>query len=91
MEKGVIWHISKSRQMRLLLQEMDPTSKRFKRILSNPMAYVPFKATEPWLVEYINFDLHEALHEIGFCNIQSKASTPGHFTLAATKPDRATT
>lgn len=50
------------------------------------MAYVPFKATEPWLVEYITLDLNNELRLIGFENIQCEASTPGHFTLTARKP-----
>lgn len=67
------------------MQEMNPASKRFQRILGNPMAYVPFKATEPWLVEYIGTNLHAVLREIGFQEIQCTPSTPGHFTLVAKK------
>ncbi len=65
---------------------MDPASKRFERILGNPMAYVPFKATEPWLMEYVATDLHALLGEVGFQGLQCAPSTPGHFTLAAQKP-----
>ena len=68
------------------MQEMNPASKRFQRILSNPMAYVPFKATEPWLVEYISLDLQAELHKAGFLDICFEPSTPGHFTLVAKKP-----
>ena len=68
------------------LQEMNPTSDRFKRLFSNPFAFVPFKATEPWLVEYITMDLLGILSGIGFQNILQEPSTPGHFSLVACKP-----
>ena len=67
------------------MQEMNPASKRFQRILKNPMAYVPFKATEPWLVEYIGTDLQAVLRETGFQELECASSTPGHFTLVAKK------
>lgn len=71
----------------LAIMEMNPTSDRFKRIFSNPLAYVPFKATEPWLVEYITTDLLGILSEVGFGSILQEPSTPGHFTLVARKPE----
>lgn len=71
----------------LAIMEMNPTSERFKRVFSNPFAYVPFKATEPWLVEYITTNLLGILSEIGFQSILQEPSTPGHFTMVARKPE----
>lgn len=68
------------------MQEMDPTSESFRRIFGNPFAYVPFKATEPWLTQYITTDLTRMLGDIGFETVKRASSTPRHFTLAAVKP-----
>ena len=70
-----------------VMQEMNPESKRFQRILGNPMAYVPFKATEPWLEEYIGTNLHAVLRDVGFQETKCASSTPGHSTLVAKKPN----
>ena len=65
---------------------MNPASKRFQRILGNPMAYVPFKATEPWLMEYVCLNIDAELQQAGFLESNMEPSTPGHFTLVAKKP-----
>ena len=43
--------------------EMDPNSAAFQRIFSNVFAYTAFKSTEPWLVDYVTLDLHEAMQQ----------------------------
>ena len=65
---------------------MDPGSARFQRMFANPFAFVPFKATEPWLEEYMNLDLLHVLQNIGYRDVQRQSSTPGHFTLVGRKP-----
>lgn len=45
--------------------EMDPNSAAFQRIFSNVFAYTAFKSTEPWLVDYVTLDLHEAMKQVG--------------------------
>ena len=82
-----VWLQYLSDLMLNILQEMNPTSDRFKRMFGNPFAFVPFKATEPWLEEYITMDLLGILSEIGFRNILQEPSTPGHFSLVARKPE----
>ena len=69
-------------------QEMNRDSKPFQRIFGNPFAFIPLKATEPWLVEYLTLDLRGLLREIGFDKLKLAPSTPRHFTLAAVKPQQ---
>jgi hypothetical protein len=45
--------------------EMDPNSAAFQRIFSNVFAYTAFKSTEPWLVDYVTLDLHDAMTQVG--------------------------
>lgn len=47
------------------IMEMDPNSAAFQRIFSNVFAYTAFKSTEPWLVDYVTLDLHEAMQQVG--------------------------
>jgi hypothetical protein len=47
------------------IMEMDPNSAAFQRIFSNVFAYTAFKSTEPWLVDYVTLDLHEAMKQVG--------------------------
>jgi hypothetical protein len=44
--------------------EMDPNSAAFQRIFSNVFAYTAFKSTEPWLVDYVTLDLHDAMKQV---------------------------
>lgn len=46
------------------IMEMDPNSAAFQRIFSNVFAYTAFKSTEPWLVDYVTLDLHDAMKQV---------------------------
>eukprot|EP00197_Chlamydomonas_leiostraca_P009764 CAMPEP_0202867472 /NCGR_PEP_ID=MMETSP1391-20130828/9455_1 /ASSEMBLY_ACC=CAM_ASM_000867 /TAXON_ID=1034604 /ORGANISM="Chlamydomonas leiostraca, Strain SAG 11-49" /LENGTH=352 /DNA_ID=CAMNT_0049547519 /DNA_START=24 /DNA_END=1078 /DNA_ORIENTATION=- len=60
----------------LCIMEMNPTTPAFLRIMNNPFAYTAFKSTEPWLEEYITFDMHGAMQEIGFRGPVQRNNTP---------------
>lgn len=49
------------------IMEMDPNSAAFQRIFSNVFAYTAFKSTEPWLVDYVTLDLHDAMKQVRPC------------------------
>lgn len=65
---------------------MDPRTEAFKRILRNPAAYCAFKATEPWLLEYIGLDMPAAIAAAGFSAPCLGANSPRHKTVVAIKP-----
>ena len=69
-----------------LLQEMNPVSAPFERLLGNPIAYAAFKSTEPWLLEYMSLDLGQATQSVGFTSTAEAESTPSHKTFMACKP-----
>ena len=77
--------LNSSSRASVVLQEMDPLSPRFQQMFANPFAFVPFKATEPWLEEYINLDLKQAAVDVGFTTLSQESSTPAHFTFVAQK------
>ena len=68
-----------------LLQEMNPVSAPFERLLGNPFAYAAFKSTEPWLLEYMSLDLVQAVQSVGFTSTAEVESTPSHKTFMACK------
>jgi len=70
----------------LAVMEMDPRTEAFKRILRNPAAYCAFKATEPWLLEYIGLDMQAAVTAAGFAAPYLGANSPRHKTVVAIKP-----
>jgi len=65
--------------------QMDPASSIWRRIFSNPPAYVAFKATEPWLMEYISLDMPGAMAAAGFLPPQTASNSPRHKTVVAIK------
>ena len=67
------------------MQELNPLSAPFRRILGNPIAYAAFKCTEPWLLEYMSLDLGQVAQSIGFTSTAEVASTPSHKTFMACK------
>jgi hypothetical protein len=65
---------------------MDPASPIWRRIFGNPAAFVAFKATEPWLMEYVGLDMEMALAAAGFAPPQTGSNSPRHKTVVAVKP-----
>lgn len=65
---------------------MDPVTPAFRRILRNPAAYCAFKATEPWLLEYIGLDMAAAAEAAGFGPPRQGAVSPRHKAVVAIKP-----
>ena len=65
--------------------EMIPASPVFQRIFSNPFPYVAFKATEPYLIDYVTLDLHQAIRDQGFLAPQQLENSPRHRTVVAVK------
>ena len=65
---------------------MDPASPIWRRIFGNPAAYVAFKATEPWLMEYVGLDMPAAIAAAGFPSCREASNSPRHKTVVAVKP-----
>lgn len=70
----------------LSIMEMNPSSKAFQRVLSNPIPYAVFKSTEPYLMEYIQMDIHQAIMDSGFEQPRQLENSPRHRTILAQKP-----
>lgn len=70
----------------LAVMEMNPESPAFRRIFSNPLPYVAFKSTEPWLLEYLSLDMAGAMEEAGFLPARQLDNSPRHKTVVAVKP-----
>lgn len=64
------------------IMEMDPNSAAFQRIFSNVFAYTAFKSTEPWLVDYVTLDLHEAMQQVCCVQLEWKAAKGSAGTVA---------
>lgn len=73
----------------LLMMEMDPRLPCWQAKLNNPFAYAAFKATEPWLEEYIKLDVEGSMREIGFEKVAARQNTPTHSTFVGLKPTAA--
>lgn len=69
----------------LAIMEMNPSSSAFRKVLSNPIPYVVFKSTEPYLLEYIGMDIHGALRDAGFLISRQLENSPRHRTCVALK------
>lgn len=70
----------------LAVMEMNPASPGFQRVFNNPFAYVAFKSTEPWLLEYVSLDMAAAMADAGFLPAQQLENSPRHRTVVAIKP-----
>lgn len=70
----------------LLMMEMDPRLPCWKDKLANPFAYAAFKATEPWLEDYIKLDVEGSMAEAGFEKVAAQQNTPTHSTFVGLKP-----
>ena len=70
----------------LAVMEMNPTAPAFRRVLENPFAYVAFKSTEPWLLEYLSLDMAGAMAAAGFAPARQLENSPRHRTVVAVKP-----
>jgi SAM-dependent methyltransferase len=70
----------------LAVMEMNPESPVFRRIFSNPLPYVAFKSTEPWLLEYLSLDMPGAMAAAGFLPARQLENSPRHKTVVAVKP-----
>lgn len=70
----------------LSLLQMDPASPIWQRIFGNPAAFVAFKATEPWLMEYVGLDMDRAVAAAGFLPPRTAPNSPRHKTVVAVKP-----
>ncbi|PSC69467.1 methyltransferase type 11 [Micractinium conductrix] len=70
----------------LAVMEMNPASPVFQRVFSNPFAYVAFKSTEPWLLEYVSLDMAGAMADAGFLPASQLENSPRHRTVFAVKP-----
>jgi hypothetical protein len=71
---------------RACLQEMNPASPVVQKIMSNPVLYVAFNSTEPWLLEYIDLDMPGAMQAAGFAPPRQLENSPRHKTVVAVKP-----
>lgn len=69
----------------LSIMEMDPSTPAFQRVLNNPIPYVVFKSTEPYLLEYVKLDMPGVLTSAGFAQIGKLSNSPRHKTVIATK------
>ena len=69
----------------LCIMEMDPTTPAFQKILANPIPYVIFKSTEPYLLEYVALDMDKELVESGFGSVSTMSNSPRHKTVVAIK------
>lgn len=67
------------------IMEMDPSTAPFQRLFANPIAFAAFKSTEPWLLDYVSFDMPGALQEAGFSLIGKEHNSPKHKTVVAQK------
>ena len=65
--------------------DMNPRSPVFQRFASNPFAFAAFKATEPWIQEYVNADLELVLTQAGFKGVGVLENSPRHRTVVAFK------
>jgi hypothetical protein len=65
---------------------MNPASPVVQKIMSNPVSYVAFKSTEPWLLEYIGLDMPGAMQAAGFKLPRQLENSPRHKTVVAVKP-----
>lgn len=70
----------------LAIMEMNPASPVFRRIFSSPFPYVAFKSTEPYLIDYVTLDLHQAIADQGFNQPLQLENSPRHRTVVAIKP-----
>ncbi len=70
----------------LAIMEMDPTTPAFVRVMSNPVPYTVFKATEPYLLDYCALDMEAELRRAGFGKVWSVNNSPRHKTCVAQKP-----
>lgn len=69
----------------LAVMEMNPASEAFQKLLNNPIPYVVFKSTEPYLLEYVGMDLHQAMVVAGFGQPRQLENSPRHRSVVAIK------
>lgn len=69
----------------LAIMEMDPQTAAFRGAFRNPAAYCAFKATEPWLLEYISLDMCSSLTAAGFSTPRQGSASPRHKVVVASK------
>lgn len=70
----------------LAVMEMNPASPIFQKIMRNPIPYTVFKSTEPYLLDYMNMDMHAAMRDAGFEAPKQLENSPRHRTVVAIKP-----
>jgi len=63
------------------LMDMNPASRVYARM--SPAILTLLKSTEPYLDQYFNLDLPDALEAAGFTNITLKPNTPRHRVVVA--------
>ncbi len=63
------------------LMDMNPASRVYARM--SPAILTLLKSTEPYLDQYFNLDLPQALEAAGFTNITLKPNTPRHRVVVA--------
>jgi ubiquinone/menaquinone biosynthesis C-methylase UbiE len=69
----------------LCVMEMNPDSEKFQKVMQNPIPYTIFKSTEPWLLEYVNMDMKEAMMDAGLMEPRQLENSPRHKTVVAIK------
>jgi ubiquinone/menaquinone biosynthesis C-methylase UbiE len=69
----------------LSIMEMNPNSPAFQRVLSNPIPYVVFKSTEPYLSDYVELNMSGSIVEAGFEEPTQLENSPRHKTVVALK------
>lgn len=68
----------------LTIMDMNPYSDTFQNF--PPYVFTLLKSTEPYLDEYMTFDLEKALMEAGFERPTITTNSPRHRTIVAKKP-----
>lgn len=69
----------------LAVMEMNPASPIFQKVMKNPIPYTIFKSTEPYLLDYVNMDMAQAMIDAGFQAPKQLENSPRHRSVVAIK------
>uniref|UniRef100_A0A0G4GWH0 Methyltransferase type 11 domain-containing protein n=1 Tax=Chromera velia CCMP2878 TaxID=1169474 RepID=A0A0G4GWH0_9ALVE len=69
----------------LSLMDANPASDNWRRLARNPIALAAFRSTEPYMDEYVNFDMKIELQRSGFRSVTFRYNSPRHRTVIAEK------
>jgi len=69
----------------LSIMEMNPRSPFLRKLVGNVPAFTAFRATEPFIEDYLTFDIERAIGERGFEMPKQTECSPRHRVLVAHK------